>query len=175
MLFMGEEFDASTPFLYFCDFHDDLAAAVTRGRREEFKRFPAFTDPAARDRIPDPNAASTFEASKLRWDERDLGPHAARLAQVRALLATRCAELVPRLRGTARGGTYRVDGELLGVDWTLGDGSRWHLLAHFGRAPRDGVALPPGRVVHRHRFEAAGAGQRAQPGAVAVTLETAGE
>ena len=125
MLFMGEEFDASTPFLYFCDFHDELAAAVTRGRREEFKRFPAFSDPAARDRIPDPNAASTFEASKLRWDEREVGPHAQRLAQLRTLLATRRAELVPRLRGSAHGGSYRLDGELLRVDWTLGDGSRW--------------------------------------------------
>ena len=41
LLFMGEEFDASTPFLYFCDFGPDLAQAVATGRREEFRRFAA--------------------------------------------------------------------------------------------------------------------------------------
>ena len=44
MLFMGEEFAASTPFLYFCDFGPELAAAVAAGRRREFQRFAAFTD-----------------------------------------------------------------------------------------------------------------------------------
>ena len=62
MLFMGEEFAASTPFLYFCDFGPELAAAVAAGRRREFQRFAAFTDEAAIARIPDPNAAATFEA-----------------------------------------------------------------------------------------------------------------
>jgi maltooligosyltrehalose trehalohydrolase len=175
MLFMGEEFDASTPFLYFCDFHDELAAAVTRGRREEFKRFPAFDDPAARDRIPDPNAAATFEASKLHWDERARAPHAERLAQVRRLLAARREDLVPRLARAARGGTYRVDGPLLRVDWRLGDGACWHLLAHFGRAPAEAVASPAGRFVHRQGFEDSGGSSRALPGAVCVTLETAGD
>jgi maltooligosyltrehalose trehalohydrolase len=175
MLFMGEEFDASTPFLYFCDFHDELAAAVTRGRREEFKRFPAFSDPAARDRIPDPNAAATFEASKLQWEERGRAPHAARLAQVRALLAVRREHLVPRLAGTAHGGAYRVDGTLLRVDWGLEGGARWHLLAHFGRAAADAVAWPAGRIVHRQGFEDASGAPRALPGAVCVSLEIPGD
>ena len=56
MLFMGEEFAARTPFLYFCDFGPELADAVPQGRREEFGRFAAFADEAARERIPDPNA-----------------------------------------------------------------------------------------------------------------------
>ena len=65
MLFMGEEFGTQTPFLFFCDFEKDLAAAVTAGRRNEFARFTRFNDPAARKGIPDPNAESTFEASRL--------------------------------------------------------------------------------------------------------------
>ena len=60
LLFMGEEFGAETPFLFFCDFEKDLAAAVTAGRRNEFARFVQFSDPAERERIPDPNAAGDF-------------------------------------------------------------------------------------------------------------------
>ncbi len=62
LLFMGEEWGAETPFLFFCDFEGPLADAVREGRRREFARFPAFADPAARDRIPDPAALATFEA-----------------------------------------------------------------------------------------------------------------
>ncbi len=70
MLFMGEEFAASTPFLFFCDFGPELARAVAQGRRREFKRFAAFADDAAAAAIPDPGSPQTFEASKLRWEER---------------------------------------------------------------------------------------------------------
>ena len=54
MLFMGEEFAASTPFLFFCDFGPELAAAVAAGRRREFQRFAAFTDEAAIGTHPRP-------------------------------------------------------------------------------------------------------------------------
>jgi maltooligosyltrehalose trehalohydrolase len=148
MLFMGEEFDASTPFLYFCDFHDDLARAVREGRRSEFARFAAFTDPAARERIPDPNALTTFELSKLLWREREDGAHARRLALVRQLLALRSRHLVPRLGGTMQGGRHRVTGEVLHVQWTLADGARWHLQARFARTPGTLGPAPPGHAVH---------------------------
>ena len=61
LLFMGEEFAASSPFLFFCDFTGDLAEAVTEGRRREFGRFERFRDPASQQLIPDPNKPSTFE------------------------------------------------------------------------------------------------------------------
>ena len=51
MIFMGEEWRASTPFPYFCDFHGELADKVREGRRDEFKSFPEFKDPAKRDQI----------------------------------------------------------------------------------------------------------------------------
>lgn len=57
MLFMGEEYAAATPFPYFCDFGPELAAAVSQGRRDEFGRFAAFADEAARaaiDRVVEP-------------------------------------------------------------------------------------------------------------------------
>ncbi len=80
LLFMGEEFAASTPFLYFCDFAGELADAVREGRRREFSAFARFRDPAARERIPDPGAEETFAASKLKWEERERGVHAEYLA-----------------------------------------------------------------------------------------------
>lgn len=70
MLFMGQEFAASTPFLYFTDHPEELGRLVTQGRREEFKKFKAFSDPAARERIPDPQAESTFLLSKLNFGDR---------------------------------------------------------------------------------------------------------
>jgi malto-oligosyltrehalose trehalohydrolase len=68
MLFMGEEWASDRPFPFFCDFEGDLAEAVRKGRREEFKRFPAFQDEAVRARIPDPLAEATFLSAKLDWD-----------------------------------------------------------------------------------------------------------
>jgi 1,4-alpha-glucan branching enzyme len=75
LLFMGEEFAADTPFLFFCDFGKDLAAAVTNGRRSEFSRFARFSDPELRARIPDPNAQETFFQSKLDWSSLSSPEH----------------------------------------------------------------------------------------------------
>jgi maltooligosyltrehalose trehalohydrolase len=139
MLFMGEEFAASTPFLYFCDFGKELAQSVSNGRRREFERFAAFKDDAARARIPDPNAESTFWASKLRWEEREQPLHRERLALIRELLALRTRHLSPHLAGMTHGGHFTADGALLRVNWRLRDGSAWHLTAHFGA---DSVEVP---------------------------------
>jgi len=173
MLFMGEEYAASTPFQYFCDFHDELADAVRNGRRNEFGSFPAFRDPAARARIPDPNARDTFERSKLRWDERPRPPHREWLELVTRLLALRRQHLVPHLAGQRAGGRCRVEGDVLRVQWTLAGGVRWHLLAHFGGSP----AVAPaegGAVVYADGLREDGGGRlRLEPGAVRVTLEAA--
>ena len=166
MLFMGEEHAASTPFLYFCDFGPDLAAAVSQGRREEFKRFAAFHHESARARIPDPNDEATFHASVLQWHEREHLPHAQRLALVRELLAARRLWLVPRLSGLRKGGRHQVEGGLLRVQWALGAGGIWHLEAHFGAAATT-TPGPAGTVVYEHRAE----GDRLMPDGVRVTLE----
>jgi maltooligosyltrehalose trehalohydrolase len=92
LLFMGQEWAASTPFLYFTDHNAELGRLVTEGRRREFGRFQAFTDPAVRERIPDPQASQTFEASRLKWDERQQGPHDAIERLYQALLALRREE-----------------------------------------------------------------------------------
>jgi maltooligosyltrehalose trehalohydrolase len=148
MLFMGEEFAASAPFLFFCDFGPELAAAVAAGRRREFQRFAAFTGgEAAIARIPDPNAATTFEASKLLWSERSQSPHRERLALVRELLALRKQRLAPHLAGLEHGGRYRIERGALHVAWDLEDGSAWRLLAHFGREAVETAQEPVGDVI----------------------------
>jgi maltooligosyltrehalose trehalohydrolase len=92
LLFMGQEWATSSPFLFFTDHHQELGRLVTEGRRREFARFHAFADEETCARIPDPQAASTFEASRLDWDERVLAPHAGMLELYRALLRLRRTE-----------------------------------------------------------------------------------
>jgi maltooligosyltrehalose trehalohydrolase len=89
LLWMGQEWAASTPFQYFTDHPAELGRLVTEGRRREFGRFSAFADPAVRERIPDPQAPETFERSRLCWQERTWMPHAGVLALYRELLRLR--------------------------------------------------------------------------------------
>src|SRR5580698_5463588 len=97
LLFMGEEFGTVTPFLFFCEFQQDLAAAVTAGRRNEFARFARFRDPAERERIPDPNDAKTFKASQLNWSVLVQPGHRDWLRFYRKLLGLRREHIVPHL------------------------------------------------------------------------------
>jgi maltooligosyltrehalose trehalohydrolase len=94
LLFMGQEWMASTPFLFFSDHEGALGESVRRGRREEFKAFAAFADPEVRAKIPDPQVESTFEASKLRWTERSEAAHARAFDIHRAMLRLRKEDAV---------------------------------------------------------------------------------
>ena len=146
MLFMGEEFDASTPFLYFCDFGPELGAAVKRGRREEFARFARFSDPAAREAIPDPTDPETFRRSKLRWEEASEDNECLQL--YRRCLMLRHQHITPRLERQPPSGAFSVDDErILAVDWTLGDGSGLHLRANFSTEPSARMQRPRGQVL----------------------------
>lgn len=84
MLFQGEEWAASTPFLYFADHEDEeLRKKVAAGRREEFAAFGFGDD------IPDPEDPATYEASKLNWGELNDGKHAEMLRWIRDLIRLR--------------------------------------------------------------------------------------
>jgi maltooligosyltrehalose trehalohydrolase len=158
MLFMGEEFGAATPFLYFCDFHGELADAVREGRRREFARFRQFADPAARERIPDPNDRATFAASRLDWDCLERPPHCDWLAFYRKLLALRREEIRPRLHGMGGGGAQwqKVGDRGLVAEWRLGDGSRLALAANLGSGEVSGFPPVPGRLLFGTGEEVAG-------------------
>jgi len=135
LLFMGEEFGAKTPFLYFCDFKGDLARAVRDGRRREFAAFARFADAGSTEMIPDPNDPGTFLDSKLDWEQLGARENAAWLEHYRALLGLRARSIVPRIARGAHG-SFSVTGETgVAIDWKLGDGSRLHLRANFGARP----------------------------------------
>jgi maltooligosyltrehalose trehalohydrolase len=89
LLFMGQEWAATSPFLYFTDHPEELGQLVTAGRRNEFRHFSAFADAAARGDIPDPQDPATFLGSRLDWSEVDREPHASTLRLYQRLLALR--------------------------------------------------------------------------------------
>jgi malto-oligosyltrehalose trehalohydrolase len=142
MLFMGEEFAATQPFLFFCDFGPELARAVTEGRRREFSRFARFADPAARERIPDPNAVATFEACVLDWSAIEQPPHRGVLDLHRRLLALRKQWIAPRLAGMGNGDPKLtlLSERALDLRWRLGDGATLTLQANFAE---NAVAASP--------------------------------
>ena len=85
MLFQGEEYAASTPFLYFADHEDaEMAKAVSEGRKKDFAAF-GFAD----KEVPDPEARETFERSKLDWQEIEQGGHKEMLQWYRSLIHLR--------------------------------------------------------------------------------------
>jgi maltooligosyltrehalose trehalohydrolase len=108
-LFQGEEWGATSPFLYFTD-HDDpeLARNVTEGRRREFAAFGWNPE-----EIPDPQAVETFERSKLRWSEHEAEPHAGLLAWHRRLIELR--QKIPSLS----------DGRLDKVGVSFDENGKW--------------------------------------------------
>ncbi len=134
LLFMGEEFGATTPFYFFCDFHGELAAAVTNGRRNEFAHFAKFNSPSLRESIPDPNSESTFCESKLNWNSLQCKIHTDWLSLYRQLLRIRQVEIVPHLTGTCRANcrTSQDPSRTLSVDWAFADGVRLELRANLG-------------------------------------------
>jgi maltooligosyltrehalose trehalohydrolase len=135
LLFMGEEFGTQTPFLFFCDFKNELAEAVAAGRRNEFARLAKFTDPAIRAGIPDPNDPKTFELSRLNWNETAEPEHCQWLSFYRQLLRLRCQHIIPRLGDAcAIKANYSILGDRgLDASWRFRDGSKLTLLANLGR------------------------------------------
>ncbi len=158
LLFMGDETGSETPFLFFTDFHDELADAVRDGRRREFAKFAAFADESARAAIPDPNARETFEASVA-----EPGPDADAWRDLyRTLIAVRQRAIIPRLSGTRAMGAEAIGPAAVVARWTLGDGAVLTIALNLGEDP---VAFPQasGEIL----FAQSGAGQRAS---VAVWL-----
>ena len=150
MLFMGEEFGAETPFLFFCDFEKDLAAAVTEGRRSEFAQFARFSDAAERESIPDPNAPSTFEASRLNWSALDQSRHQDWLSFYRRLLILRKKHITSRLSGACRIiADYKIHGDQgLTVTWSFPDQAALTLIANLGPTPLRDIGSAPGAILY---------------------------
>jgi len=140
MLFMGEEVGAREPFLFFTDFHGDLAKAVREGRRKEFAGEPGFADAAARARIPDPNAGSTYNASLWTADAPDAADWRALVKQ---LLTLRRARIIPQLKDCKALGAIVLGEKAVLARWRLSAGGTLTLAVNLG-ATEAGLDLPEG-------------------------------
>jgi maltooligosyltrehalose trehalohydrolase len=108
LLFMGQEFAASSPFEFFADHGGDLGAAVVRGRREFLAQFPSYATPDSQARVQDPADVATFERCKLDFGERQT--HAEVYAMHVELLRLRRTD--PVIAAQRRD---RIDGAVLGT------------------------------------------------------------
>lgn len=117
MLYMGEEWGATEPFPFFCDFKGDLADAVRNGRKKEFAE--AYAESG--EDIPDPLDEATRELATLDWDARSKEQHAERFALTRDLLRARREFVAPLLPTMTKGGEVRLDNGLLSLTWKAGD------------------------------------------------------
>jgi maltooligosyltrehalose trehalohydrolase len=109
MLFQGQEFGSSSPFLYFADHEGSLAEAVYRGRLEFLRQFPSGASPEAQARVPLPHDPATFERCKLRWAEHS--QHLTHVRLFRDLLAMRRSD-----PAFSRQDPGAVDGAVLGAE-----------------------------------------------------------
>jgi maltooligosyltrehalose trehalohydrolase len=150
LIFQGQEFAASTPFLYFADYTGELAEAVTSGRGKFLKQFRTLASPKAQSRLPKPTAFETFARSKLDFAERET--HAAAYALHFDLLKLRRDDAV-----FSRQRADRLDGAVINADCFIlrffsDDGDDRLLIVNFGcdleysTAPEPLLAPPADRA-----------------------------
>jgi maltooligosyltrehalose trehalohydrolase len=116
-MFMGDQWGATEPFLFFCDFKGDLGEAVRKGRKAEFAEWHA----QAGDDIPDPLAKATKDAAVLDWNALTRSPHKERLALTRALLKARREHIAPLLPAMIGAGEARLENGMLQAQWRAND------------------------------------------------------
>ncbi|HTZ37167.1 MAG TPA: malto-oligosyltrehalose trehalohydrolase [Stellaceae bacterium] len=128
MLFQGQEFAASAPFLYFADHRGELGRLVRRGRAEFLTQFASLRAPEMAERFADPGDRQTFRRCVLDWDERTR--HAPAVALHRDLIALR--------RRMFADGPPSLDGAVLAeACWLLRyfgkDGADFLVIVNLGR------------------------------------------
>jgi maltooligosyltrehalose trehalohydrolase len=151
MIFQGQEFAASTPFLYFADFSGKEAKAVAQGRIQFLSQFPSLNTEEARRAMADPANRSTFERSKLDWTERETHKHSQLLHA--DLLKLRREDPIFRRQQADRIETSSLSADCLVLRYFGDDGETAAdrlVLVNFGRqlfyspSPEPLLAPPPG-------------------------------
>ncbi len=144
MLFMGQEWSASSTFSYFTDHDPELGRLIREGRAREFRKYDDFNDPARLALVPDPQAESTFLSSKLRWEERDREPHASALRLHQALFRLR------RDEPAFRAGTFEavaLSADALGLRLGIGTDAEILVVIRLngsGQVGLDRLGIDPG-------------------------------
>jgi len=165
LLFMGEEYGETTPFQYFTSHTDpQLAEAVRRGRKEDFLAFDWKGD------VPDPQAESTFAASKLRLSLSEEEPHRTLQRFYQTLLRFRRDHQLGQMAQTTIT-DYETACALLvlrqaGTNFLA-------MLMHFGKSPANlSISLPPG--VWERRIDSADLDWLGPGTSIPLRLELAG-
>ncbi|WP_454874430.1 malto-oligosyltrehalose trehalohydrolase [Paraburkholderia xenovorans] len=160
LLFMGEEYGSTQPFLFFTDYTGDLADAVREGRRREFARFSSFSDENRRAQIPDPNDVKTFAASSPPAPD-ETSQHTDAEAKDRldwmhfykSALAVRARLITPRLKHSKACGATVLsaanggDANALIARWKLGDGETLSIALNLSKENVALADLPAGKVI----------------------------
>jgi maltooligosyltrehalose trehalohydrolase len=151
MLFQGQEYGSTRPFVYFADHEPDLARAIAQGRAKFLSQFPSLAEPEMQRQLADPSDAASFEASKL--DSGEMRADREVYALHRDLIRLRRGDPVLALQGAAG-----IDGAVLGdsalvIRFFSAAGEDDHLLLmNLGAAwelevsPEPLLAPPAGRV-----------------------------
>ncbi|WP_345815496.1 malto-oligosyltrehalose trehalohydrolase [Paraburkholderia sp. PREW-6R] len=159
LLFMGEEYGSTQPFLFFTDYTGDLADAVREGRRKEFARFSSFSDEKKRAQIPDPNDAKTFalssppESPQARAQDDEGKDRLEWSHFYQSALAVRSKLITPRLQHSkSLGATVLVahdggDANALVARWQLGDGETLSIALNLSKENVKFADVPAGKVI----------------------------
>jgi maltooligosyltrehalose trehalohydrolase len=142
LLFMGEEWGETHPFLFFTDYGQALAASVRAGRRLEFSRFSNFAALPARARLPDPNDPASFLGSLLTPPTERTPEQMEWLDFYGKFLALRAARIVPHLAGCRALGAAVLGPSSARAAWRLGNDSVLTIAANLGAAPLPFVSGP---------------------------------
>jgi maltooligosyltrehalose trehalohydrolase len=142
LLFMGEEWGATEPFPFFCDFKGDLADAVRNGRKKEFAEAYAHHG----NDIPDPLSADTRATAVLDWNATSRPMHAERLALTRALVAVRKRAITPLLTSMHGDSEASFNNNILLARWPAGSGTL-QLLANLAGTPAQRPVLDWGDAI----------------------------
>jgi 1,4-alpha-glucan branching enzyme/maltooligosyltrehalose trehalohydrolase len=151
MLFFGEEWGATEPFLYFANWEGELRESVRAGRRREFGHVEAHD-------LPDPCSSDTFHASRPDPAAAQREPGKSRLAEIRAALAARRQWITPRqpMLLTGQHTSQRVGATGISVQWRYDDGKMLCLELNLGPQPLQVEAQHLGPVeaqpVFSHRW-----------------------
>jgi maltooligosyltrehalose trehalohydrolase len=145
MLFQGQEFGSTQPFLFFADHNPELARAVRKGRAEFLTQFPSMASPEAQAALPDPADPATFERCKLDAAARERNVECVALH--RDLIALRRADPVFRAARPVDGAVLSAQAFVLRF---FGEGGDRLLIVNLGgdlalaRAPEPLLAPPEG-------------------------------
>ncbi|NSX07452.1 malto-oligosyltrehalose trehalohydrolase [Pseudomonas lini] len=153
LMFMGDEFAAEQPFLFFTSHHGELAELVREGRRNEFAAFSAFADPHTREQIPDPNATQTFEASRPTLTTSRQSPI---YHLYRQLLQIRHQHIIPHLPGAQALGAQVLAEGAVTARWRLGDGSQLRIDLNLSDAPVVHTPQADATLLFEHPPQSAG-------------------